>query len=287
MSERIVRVDDIELCTQSFGKPGDPAILLIAGAESSMDWWEDDLCHRLAEGRQVIRYDTRDTGRSTAFPVGAPPYTESDLVTDALGVLDAYGVERAHVAGVSMGGSLAQHLAVEHPERVATLILISTGPGGDDLPPMSDELAKRFAEPAPGPDWSDRESVIAYFLAGEHTFAGDLPVDEERVRHIAGRAFDRSRNMATATNHWQVGFGEPVRPRLGEITAPTLVLHGTKDPLLPFGHGEALAREIPGARLVPLPGVGHQMPPREVWDVVVPAVLEHTAGGDGGGDRRG
>ncbi|WP_028925298.1 alpha/beta fold hydrolase [Pseudonocardia acaciae] len=276
--ERMLPVNGIDICAQAFGDPAAPPILLIGGAEASMDWWEDELCTRLASaGRYVIRYDSRDTGRSTTFPVGAPPYTGPDMVADAVGVLDALGLRSAHVVGMSGGGMVAQTLAVHHPARVATLTLISTSPGGDGLPSMSPELARRFQEPGPGPDWADRESVIAYFIDGERGFAGTIPVDEPRIRRIAGRAFDRSPNLAAAANHWMVGGGEPVRPRLGEITAPTLVMHGTEDPLFPYGHGEALAREIPDAKLVPLPGVGHQMPPPEVWDIVIPALVDHTA----------
>ncbi|MFE3451784.1 alpha/beta fold hydrolase [Nonomuraea sp. NPDC059194] len=282
--EKTVRANDVDLAVQTFGDPAAPAILLISGAEGTMDWWEDDFTDRLAaSGRYVIRYDTRDTGRSTTFPVGAPPYTQDDLLADALGVLDAHGLAAAHIVGISMGGGLAQRLGVAHPDRILSLTLISTSPGGPggpdnpDLPPMSEALATMFAEPSPGPDWTDRDAVIAYFLAGEHAFSGTIPVDEDRVRRTAGRAFDRSPVPAAASNHWMIEGGEPIRARLGEITAPTLVLHGTADPLFPYGHAEALAREIPGASLVPLPGVGHQMPPYQVWDTVIQAIVEHTA----------
>lgn len=283
-SERVVHVNGVDLATQAFGDPAGPAILLIGGAEASMDWWDEEFTARLAAaGRRVIRYDTRDTGRSTTFPVGAPTYTSQDFVTDAVGILDACGIPAAHIVGVSMGGALAQHLAVHHPGRVRTLTLLSTspaGPGGPetpDLPPMSEALRKAFAEPAPAPDWTDRDAVIAYALAAEHTFAGTIPVDEARLRRTAGRAFDRSPVPAAASNHWRVEDGEPVRDRLGEIAVPTLVLHGTADPLFPYGHAEALAREIPGAVLIPVAGMGHQMPPPQTWDTVIPAIVRHTA----------
>lgn len=283
-AEQLVRVGDVEICTQAFGAAADPPILLVGGAEASMDWWEDGFCARLAAaGRYVIRFDTRDTGRSTTFPVGAPPYSGEDLLTDVVRLPDALGLGPAHLVGISMGGGFSQVVAARHPGRVASLTLIATSPatpGGPDrpeLPPMSEELARKFAEPQPGPDWSDRESVIAYFLAGERTFAGTLPVDEQRVRRIAGRAFDRSPVPAAAANHWLLGEGEePDTTSLGDITAPALVLHGTEDPLFPYAHGEALAREIPGATLVPLPGMGHQMPPPELWDTVVSAIVAHT-----------
>ena len=273
--ELILKINGIELCAQTFGDPGAPALLLIGGAEASMDWWDDDFCERLASGgRHVIRYDTRDTGRSTTFPPGKPPYGLDALLADAVGLLDQLGIAAAHVVGVSMGGDIAQYLAVYHPDRVASLTLIATSPGGPGLPAMSQELAEKFASGSDdAPDWSDREGVIAYYTAGERTFAGTIPVDEEWVRRIVGRAWDRSPAMASAQNHWQLDGGKSVRDRLGEITAPTLVLHGTADPLLPYGHGETLAREIPGARLVPLKGMGHGMPPLELWDIVIAEIL--------------
>jgi pimeloyl-ACP methyl ester carboxylesterase len=285
-AEWMVRVNAADLCVQAFGDPADQAILLIGGAAASMDWWEDGFCARLAAaGRYVIRYDHRDTGRSTTFPVGAPTYTGLDLVADAAGVLGAFDLDTAHIVGISMGGALAQHLAVDHPRRIASLTLISTspawpgGPGTPDLPPMSEEPAGWFGEPGPSPDWTDRESVIAYLLAAERAFSGAIAVDEQRVRRIAGRVFDRGTDPAAAENHWTIDSGErePARPRLGEITVPALVLHGTDDPLFPYGHAEALAHAIPGAKLVPLPGMGHQMPPPEVWPIAIPAIIDHTA----------
>jgi pimeloyl-ACP methyl ester carboxylesterase len=275
----MVLANGVELCVQTFGDPEGPAILLIGGAASSMDWWEAELCERLASGpRYVIRYDLRDTGQSVSYEPGAPQYGGPDLVRDAVGVLDALRVARAHVVGISMGGGIAQHLALDHADRVASLTLIATSAGGPDLPPMSDELASHFAEPAPEPDWSDRAAVIDYIVEGERPFAGSHPFDEERMRALVGRIVDRTVNIASSmTNHWILDGGEPVRPRLGEITAPTLVLHGTEDPLFPYGHAEALAAQIPGARLLPLDGMGHEMPPRPVWDQVVAAILDHTA----------
>jgi pimeloyl-ACP methyl ester carboxylesterase len=282
--EQLLDIDDIVVCAQTFGDPGAPAVLLIGGAEASMDWWDAEFCERLAAGgRYVIRYDTRDTGRSTTYPPGNPTYSGDALITDPIGLLDALGIPVAHIVGISMGGGIAQHLAVKHSARVASLALISTSPGGpadpgrQDLPPMSRELEQMFAQGGEAPDWADRDAVIAYYTAGEHDFAGDIPVDEEWVRSVVGRAWDRSPSMASAQNHWQLG-GASIRNRLGEISAPTVVLHGTADPLFPYGHAEALAREIPGARLVALPGMGHQMPPRPLWDVVVAEILAVSDG---------
>jgi len=284
MTAAMVRANGVELCVETFGDPDAPAILLISGAAASMDWWDADFCWRLAAGaRFVIRYDHRDTGRSVTYPPGAPSYTGTDLVVDAAGLIDVLTGGRAHVVGLSMGGGIAQYLAVEHPDRVATLTLMSTSPvgprgPGNDLPPMADRLRATFADPAPDPDWTDRDAVVEYLVDGERPYAGPDAFDEADVREVARRVVDRTVNLeSSAKNHWLlVGGGEDARPGLGQLTAPTLVIHGTQDPLFPPGHAVALAREIPGAELLMLDGVGHQVPPRSTWDVVVPAILRHT-----------
>jgi pimeloyl-ACP methyl ester carboxylesterase len=275
----MVLANGVELCVQTFGDPESPAILLIGGAATSMDWWEEEFCERLASGpRFVIRYDLRDTGQSVSYEPGAPQYGGPDLVTDAVGLLDALRLARAHVVGMSMGGGIAQRLALDHADRVASLTLIATSPGGADLPPMSDELRAWFEEPPPEPDWSDRQAVVDYIVEDLRQHAGTLPFDEEEMRAFAGRIVDRTVNIASSMkNHYLLEGDEPVGPRLGELTAPTLVLHGTEDPLFPYGHAEALAAEIPGARLLPLEGMGHELPPRPIWDQVVAAILDHTA----------
>ena len=272
--------DGAQICVESIGDRGDPAILLIAGASCSMDWWEDGLCRRLAEGgRLVVRYDHRDTGRSTTCPPGAPDYTGADLVADAVAVLDALEIERAHVVGLSMGGGIAQHLAAGHRDRVATLTLVSTSrsAGADGLPGMTAELQAALADPPPEPDWEDREAVVDYIVAGERPFAGPEDVDEPRVRALAERVFDRSNDIAASlANHVLLEGGD--LPGTIELPGqPTLVLHGTADPFFPPAHGRALAAEIPGARLVELDGVGHQYPPPRTWDLVVATLIEHTS----------
>jgi pimeloyl-ACP methyl ester carboxylesterase len=279
-----VSANGVELCVQTFGEPADAPLLLIAGFECSMDWWEDELCERLAAGpRFVIRYDLRDTGQSTTYPPGAPEYDGADLTADALGVLDALGIERAHVVGLSSGGGIAQELALEQAERVATLTLIDTSPVGprpDDrpeLPGMAARIAASFANPPPEPDWSEREAVIDYIVERLRPYSGSLPFDEDGKRLLVRRIVDRTINIESSLkNHWLIEEGEPTRKPVSEIAAPTLVLHGTEDPLFPFQHGEALAREIRGARLIPLERAGHEFPPRPLWNQVVAAILEHT-----------
>lgn len=279
--ESMIRANDVDLCIETFGDAGDPAVLLIAGAAGSMDWWEDAFCERLAAGRRfVIRYDHRDTGRSVSYPPGKPGYTFRDLAADAIGILDALGIARAHIAGLSMGGGIAQLLALEHPERIATLTLLSTSPVRAehlDLPPMSDALQATFGETGPATDWSDRAAAINAIADVERPYAGSIGFDRERMRGIAARVVDRTVDIESSlTNHFVMGDDEPIQSELGQVTAPTLVLHGTDDPFFPYGHAEALAMEIPGAHLIPLEESGHQYPPPEVWDVAIPALLEHT-----------
>jgi pimeloyl-ACP methyl ester carboxylesterase len=284
-SEQIVKANGVELCVESFGDPADPAVLLIHGAGHSLLAWDEEFVGRLvAGGRRVIRYDSRDAGRSTSFPVGAPGYGLGDLVADAVGLLDELGITAAHVVGMSQGAAVAQLLALDHADRVASLTLASSTPGGpghhySDLPAPSPELQEFFADEPAAPEWSDRAAVIDYLVEAERPFAAhSRPFDTEGMRAAAARIVDRTADIAAQlTNPFMISAGEPWRDRLGRIGTPTLVLHGTEDPMFPIGHGEALAAEIPGARFVPLEQTGHEVFPRHQWDTVVPAILDHTA----------
>ena len=276
-----VEANGVELCVDTLGVESDPAVLLIMGSNASMDWWEDEFCERLAAGgRFVVRYDHRDTGESVSYPPGAPGYSGADLVADAAGILDALDVPSAHVVGQSMGGALAQVLALDDPHRVSTLCLIATSPSGPDkdLPGMTTEDAARFAA-IQRPDWSDRTAVVEHIVALSRAVAGrSRPFDEQRYRALAGRVVDRTRSIESSmTNHELLDSPPRWRERLGGLDVATLVIHGREDPFLPYPHGQALAREIPGARLVALERAGHELP-REDWDVVIHAILEHTAG---------
>ena len=282
---RIIWANGVELSVESFGDPADPTVLLIHGAGHSLLAWDEEFVGRLvAGGRRVIRYDSRDAGLSTGFPAGAPGYGLGDLVADAVGLLDELGITAAHVVGMSQGAAVAQLLALDHADRVASLTLASSTPGGPghhypDLPAPSPELQEFFADEPAAPAWSDRAAVIDYLVEAERPFAAhSRPFDTECMRAAAARIVDRTTHIAAQlTNPFLISAGEPWRDRLGRITVPTLVLHGTEDPMFPIGHGEALAAEIPGARFIPLEQTGHEVFPRHQWDTVVPAVLEHTA----------
>jgi pimeloyl-ACP methyl ester carboxylesterase len=278
LAERMIEANGVELCTEAFGYPADAPILLIMGIGASMLWWEEDFCWMLAgAGRHVIRYDHCDTGRSVTYEPGRPEYTGADLTADAVGVLDGFGIPAAHLVGVSAGGGIAQEVALDSADRVLSLILISTSPvtpGERDLSPPTAEFS-RFVATAEV-DWSNPDSVIDYLVDYSRILAGgERAFDGARVRELVRRDIERARDFAAVQNHNLMSHGEGSPNPLSSITAPTLVIHGTADPMFPIEHGEALAEEIPGARLLPLDGAGHGVD-RADWEVVVEAILEHT-----------
>ncbi|WP_152364037.1 alpha/beta fold hydrolase [Microlunatus speluncae] len=278
--EQLIKVGDVELCAQTFGRRDDPAVLLVAGTSCSLDWWPAPFCSRLADrGLFVIRFDQRDTGRSTADPAGQPSYALRDLVSDAVGVLDAHGIDRAHWVGFSMGGWIAQLAALDHPDRVAALVLVSSrttghGPADPDLPEVADRLLAGW-ESAAEPDWAAPAAVVDYLVEAEGELAG-AEFDEPTVRLMCERAVARTPDLRPAvTNHPMLDQGPRWRERLGQVAAPTLVLHGEDDPMFPPRHAGALAAAIPGATLRLIPGVGHELPPRH-WADYARAIADHV-----------
>ncbi|HET7171373.1 MAG TPA: alpha/beta hydrolase [Gaiellales bacterium] len=280
MAERMVSINGVEICTEPFGDPSDPPVLLMMGVAGSMLWWDEAFCAMLAgRGRYVIRYDPRDTGRSTTYEVGRPGYGGADLVADAAGVLDGYGIAAAHVVGVSAGGALAQVLAIDHPERVLSLVLISTSfaAGGDrsPLPGPSEELSRFWRTPQPG--WADLGAVADHLVAYLRVLTGGRrPFDEPFARELVRRDMERARNYPAVQNHELLEGARPSRA-VSAISAPTLVVHGTADPMFPPAHGEALASAIPGARLLLLDDAGHGVEPAD-WETLAGAIADHTAG---------
>jgi pimeloyl-ACP methyl ester carboxylesterase len=270
------RINGVDLCVQAFGRPADPAILLIAGAAASMLWWPAELCERIASrGRFVIRYDNRDTGRSTAYPPGRPGYSLSDLAADAVGILDTLGIARAHLVGQSWAGGIALTAAVDHAERVASLSFLSSSTGAEDLPPPTAAITgHRPAEPDP----ANAAEVVQYVLDTARAYSGGSPYfDETTTRALVERDVARASNLAaTLANHYTIDIDGPRTGGFADVAVPTLVLHGDLDPLFPLAHGEALRDAVPGARLVILHGAGHDLP-EPLWDVFTTALTEHTA----------
>jgi pimeloyl-ACP methyl ester carboxylesterase len=276
---RMTEVHQVRLCTESFGDPADSPVLLVGGLGASMLWWDDEFCRSLADGgRFVIRYDHRDTGRSTTYEPGRPGYTAADLVADAVGVLDAYGIASAHVVGVSAGGAMAQLLALDFADRVSSLVLISTSPAvpvDRELPPPTDEF-RRFVG-GTEVDWSDRQSVLDYLVGYSRLLSGEhRTFDEPGCRDFVGRDLERADSVASLQNHDVMAHDDRPHPPLSSITVPTLVIHGNADPMFPPAHGRVLAEAIARAALLPIAGAGHGIY-RADWPTIVPAILRHTA----------
>ncbi|MDT9686048.1 alpha/beta hydrolase [Streptomyces sp. TRM76323] len=293
--ERMVPAGDLRLWTEEFGDPAHPAVLLLMGAGAQGVQWNDGFVARLvAGGRRVIRYDHRDAGRSSTVDFAAHPYTVADMAADALAVLDALGVDRAHFVGASLGGVIAQRLAVTHRHRMLTLTALASSPLGTDmagivgramagLPPLEGEL------PAPTPEllatlasvsqsrgMGEEEYLAARLPLWRVLHGPDLPFDEDEYRAMERRVYRRARHLPAALNHTLAGAAGSGRTEdLAGVTAPTLVLHGTADPMFPLPHGEALAAAVPGARLVTVPGLGHTLP-SALDGRLAEEVLRHT-----------
>ncbi len=261
---RTVEHEGIELVTESFGDAGDPAILLVMGATASMLGWPDEFCTELAERRfHVIRFDHRDTGQSTTVPPGEATYTVEDLAGDAVAILDAYGCRRAHLVGMSLGGYIAQMLAAAQPERVETLTLIASEPIGWDrepLPHISQDFLDHF-NALGSLDWSDRAAVADFLVESQRLCAGSWgPFDQSEERARAEQVLSRTNSIASMFNHGSLSSRQDWTGKFRGIRCPTLVLHGEEDPILPVENGRAIAAGIPGASLVVLPKVGHEIP---------------------------
>jgi pimeloyl-ACP methyl ester carboxylesterase len=269
-----INANKVALGIESFGDDNAPLVLL-AGATTMLSW-PDALCERLAAGgRRVVRYDLRDSGESTTADPEAPAYTLRDLAADAAALADALGGGPAHLAGIGVGGMVAQVAALDHPEAFSALTLAGTravapGPADDDLPDHDQAtMSRQFARPMP--DWTDREAVAEFAAVGAETL-GDDPV---AARAIAVRIWDRTPGTAPPVqmaNQMGMVFSkldcEPRwRARLPEIEVPTLVVHGRRDPFFPVGNAEAIAREIPGARLLVLEKAATAIPDAAAGEV--------------------
>jgi pimeloyl-ACP methyl ester carboxylesterase len=291
MAERTVRAHGIEIWCEDFGRPSDPPLLLVMGAGGQAILWPDEFCRALADGgRRVIRYDNRDTGQSSCFDFAQAPYTLSDMARDAVGLLDAFGIERADVVGASMGGMIVQTLALEHPARVRTLTSIMSTPLAASIMKAMLGAAEPGALPGPAP----KVMAVAMSRAGNpprtpeeridlavamwRALAGSgEPFDEAAVRAREARILARARNIDAAQNHQLAVASSPDRDEaLRALRVPALVIHGTDDPILPLPHGRATAERIPGARLLEIEGMGHDFPVH-AQKRMVEAILAHSA----------
>jgi pimeloyl-ACP methyl ester carboxylesterase len=277
------KVGPVDIVYETIGDPSDPPLLLVMGLGMQLIHWDIELCERFAErGFHVIRFDNRDAGLSTkirapvpnvmALMAGMPakvPYRLSDMATDTFGLLDHLGVERAHVVGASMGGMIAQQMAIEAPERVLSLasIMSMTGDRWSGTPKL--RVWSVLMRRAP----HDRDSYVEYFarvfrMIGSPAYRPD----DERVRELAGATYDRGLHPAgTARQLAAVLTSGSRTAALRELDVPAVVIHGEADPLLPVRGGIATAKAIPGAELITVPGMGHDLP-RELWPTFVEAI---------------
>ena len=270
------KANGIELEYDTFGDPSGAPLLLIAGLGMQMVGWDEEFCELLAgRGFHVIRFDNRDAGLST-WPDAT--YTLEDMARDAVGLLDALGVQHAHVVGASMGGFIAQVVALEHPERVLTLTSMISGPNGEDqVQPTPEAMALLFSPRPP-----TREEQVLLGLRSKKALLGpDDPFDETYERTRIERAIDRAYNPPGFLRQFQAIAAAPGRlERLRSLRVPALVVHGDADILVPVENGRNVAAVIPGARLVEIEGMGHDVP-RRVWERVadeIAALARQSAG---------
>lgn len=272
MTEKMVRFNDVHICTESFGDVNNPTILLIMGATASMIWWEEDFCKRLSnQGFHVIRYDNRDVGKSITYEYGNPEYTFEDLADDAIQVLDAYKVDKAHIVGMSMGGIITQIVALKEPSRVLTISLVMTSNFDPSLPKKGSKVTEALGELKIN-NWQNKDEVIDCFINKSKIITGTKRIfDEEKVRRLNEEEFDRSSNLQSRENHGFIrGLGTYLS-RTDEIDVPALIIHGTEDPIIPYEHGVHLSKIIPNAILVTLDGTGHELHVND-WDEIIKAI---------------
>lgn len=276
MAEKMICFNDVHICTESFGDINNPTILLIMGATASMIWWEEDFCKRLSnQGFHIIRYDNRDTGKSITYEYGHPEYNFDDLADDAIQVLDAYKVDKAHIIGMSMGGIITQIIALKHPGRILTISLIMTSNFDSSLPRKDSKVTESLGE-LKIKNWQSKDEVIEYLMKKSKVLIGTKYIfDEKRIRKLNEEEFDRASNLQSRENHGFIRGWGAYLSRIDEINAPTLVIHGTKDPIIPYEHGVHLSGIIPNSVLVTLDGAGHELHYND-WDKIINAISKRA-----------
>jgi pimeloyl-ACP methyl ester carboxylesterase len=286
-------VNGIQIEYETFGDPSSPALLLIIGLGSQLIHWQDEFCGQIADnGYHVIRYDNRDVGLSTKFEkVSRPeimdkvmalfsgqevttPYTIEDMTNDAAGLLDALNIDKAHICGMSMGGMIAQTLAINNPSRILSLISICSHSGNREKFIPTQEVMDAMLTPAP----EEREPYIEYFSKFLKLIYGTgLPFDEEFHRKIAGHSFDRTFcPEGTGRQYLAIMVQKDRTAELGKLKVPSLVIHGDEDPLVPLAGGKATADAIPDAEFMIVKGMGHVMPNLNAyWNNIKVAMINH------------
>jgi pimeloyl-ACP methyl ester carboxylesterase len=289
MAESFCHVGDIDLCYETFGDPADPAMLLVMGLGTQMLGWNEDFCAELAaRGFHVIRFDNRDIGRSTHLEDVRSPtlvqllrrdrraaaYTLAEMAADSVGLLDHLGIERAHVVGASMGGMIAQTLAARRPERVLSLVSIMSNTGSRwNGQPAARTYPRFLRKVATDRDGYIDQAAELFAWIGSPGFERD----EADLRRMLGAMYDRGHDPHASGRQLAAILASGDRAaELGRITAPTLVIHGTADRLVAPSGGRATARAIPGARLMMIEGMGHDLP-RGAWPQIIDAIVANAA----------
>jgi pimeloyl-ACP methyl ester carboxylesterase len=288
-----VTANNIQIEYETFGNPADKPLLLIIGLGGQMIQWDADLCRDLARrGHYVIRFDNRDVGLSTKFDrPGDPdvsktfgkilrgeevklPYTMADMADDAAGLLDALGIKRAHICGMSMGGMIAQTLALRYPSRALSLISIYSTTGNPEVPAAKPEILSVVNAPPP----PEREANIKHMVWVMRTIAGPgFPFDEKWTHQIMAESFDRCYCPQGAARQLFAIMKQPNRKQaLASIKAPVLIVHGIDDPLVPVEGGKDTAAAIPEAQFILIEGMGHDLPHGGAWPRIVDAITAHT-----------
>jgi pimeloyl-ACP methyl ester carboxylesterase len=289
----LVRANGIEICYDTFGDPSSPALLLIDGWGCQMIEWDDEFCAQLAaRGYWVIRHDNRDVGLSTKFhEAGVPdlealeqarrrgeavqaPYTLKDMAEDAIGLMDALGIRRAHAVGISMGGMIVQMMAIYHPERLCSMIPIMSTTHEPGLPPRTPEAQAAAKWPQP----KTREEYIEHYVRWGSLVSGERYRDDPtRLRALAARLWDRGLSAAGHARQGAAIIATPGwREALKSVGVPTLVIHGDADPLLPLEHGLDIARAVPGAKILIIKDWGHGYPAPALWPTLLEAIARHA-----------
>lgn len=282
------RANGIVLYYETMGDPANPCLLLVMGLGAQLVAWDEALCRQLVErGFYLVRYDNRDVGLSTKMDEAPVPdllalaggdsssasYKVEDMADDAAGLLEALGVDRAHVVGVSMGGMIAQALAIGHSERVASLCSIMSTTGAGDVGQPSEQAVAALLAP---PGETRQEAIDVGVAMSRAIGSPGFPFDEAAARERAGRAYDRNQHPEGVMRQAAAVLASPDRTEgLRSVRAPTLVIHGDADPLVHPSGGQATARAVPGARLIEVPGMGHDLP-EETWPMIIEAVVSNA-----------